>query len=362
MGTATNQYQPDYAVRPGWIIEERLAAQGISHAEFARRCGRSPKLISEIIAGKAPIAPKTALQFEKVLGLDASIWLGIEADYRLHRERQVEARASEESVAWARTFPIAELKKRNAIGTPSSDGEAVSMLLSFFGVATISAWQVKYGKANAAYRQSPSFKSDESSLATWLRLAEIDADGQSCAEYRDSGFRQALKRVRQLTSAPVIPALRETRILCNEAGVALSLVKPLPKMRLSGAAWWLSPRRPVIALSARHKSDDHLWFSLFREAAHLLLHSKKDVFVDGINGNGDDVEDEANAWAADFLVPRIGWHRFVTAGDFRAASVQRFAEEQGIAPGIVVGRLQIEGVLPWNRPKDLRIRLRWTND
>ena len=48
MGTATNQYQPDYAVPPGWIIVERLAAQGISRAESARRCGRSPKLISEI--------------------------------------------------------------------------------------------------------------------------------------------------------------------------------------------------------------------------------------------------------------------------------------------------------------------------
>ena len=122
MATATNQYQPDYAVPPGWIIEERLVAQGISHAELARRCGRSAKLINEIISGKAPIAPKTALQFEKVMGLDASIWLGIEADYRLHRERQAEARTTEESVAWARTFPVRELTKRNAIGTPSSDG------------------------------------------------------------------------------------------------------------------------------------------------------------------------------------------------------------------------------------------------
>ena len=303
MGTATNQYQPDYAVRPGWIIEERLAAQGISHAEFARRCGRSPKLISEIIAGTAPIAPKTALQFEKVLGLDAGIWLGIEADYRLHRERQAEAQATEESVAWAKTFPISELKKRNAIGTPSSDGETVSMLLSFFGVASIAAWQVKYGKANVAYRHSPSSRSDESSLATWLRLAEIDADGQKCAEYSDSGFKQALKRVRQLTTAPVIPALRETQVLCNNAGVALSLVKPLPRMRLSGAAWWLSPRRPIIAMSDRHKSDDHLWFSLFHEAAHLLLHSKRNVFVDGAYGGGDGIEEEANAWAADFLRP-----------------------------------------------------------
>ena len=73
MVTATNQYAPDYGVPPGWILEERLDVQGITHAEFARRCGRSPKLISEIIAGKAPLEPETALQFEKVLGVEAGI-------------------------------------------------------------------------------------------------------------------------------------------------------------------------------------------------------------------------------------------------------------------------------------------------
>lgn len=70
-------YRPDYTVPLGWVLEERLEVQGISHAEFARRCGVSPKLIGEIIAGKAPLEPETALQFEKVLGVDASIWLGL---------------------------------------------------------------------------------------------------------------------------------------------------------------------------------------------------------------------------------------------------------------------------------------------
>ena len=91
MATATNEYRPDYAVPPGWLLEERLEVQGISQAEFARRCGRSSKLISEIIAGKAPLEPETALQFEKVLGVDASIWLGIESDYQLHKARGAEA-------------------------------------------------------------------------------------------------------------------------------------------------------------------------------------------------------------------------------------------------------------------------------
>ena len=79
MVAATYIYRPDYAVPPGWVLEEHLKSHSLSPAELARRCGRSAKLISEIIAGKALVEPKTALQFEKVLGLDASIWLALEA-------------------------------------------------------------------------------------------------------------------------------------------------------------------------------------------------------------------------------------------------------------------------------------------
>ena len=87
-------YEPDYAVPPEWILEEHLESRGLSHAAFARRCECSPKLIGEIVAGEAPVEPGTALQFEKVLGLDADIWLGIESDYRLHKARVASGRKS----------------------------------------------------------------------------------------------------------------------------------------------------------------------------------------------------------------------------------------------------------------------------
>ena len=363
MTTATNEFQPDYAVPPGWVVEERLDAQDMSHAEFARRCGRSPKLISEIIAGKAPVEPKTALQFEKVLGVAAGIWLGIEKDYRLHLAREAEARTAEDTVAWAKTFPVAELTKRGAIDKPSSTKAAVPALLSFFRVASVDAWHVKYGMKNVAYRHSPSFESDESSLATWLRLAEIDAEAQARADFDASEFRKALRQMRQLTREPVGEAINEARTLCNRAGVALALVKPLPGMRLSGAAWWPSPGRPVIALSARHKTDDHLWFSFFHEAAHILLHSKKGVFIDGESSDGDAVETAANDWAADWLMPPAAWERFVAAGVYHKTTVCSVANRQGIAPGIVVGRLQHEGRVPWRSQLNaLKVRLRWADD
>ena len=359
MPTATNQFGPDYAVPPGWILRERLEAEGISHAAFARRCGRSAKLISEIIAGKAPLEPGTALQFEKVLGVDASIWLGIESDYRLHRAREAEAEHAAASVEWVKAFPIRDLVKRGCFERPESDADAVSKLLAFFRVGSVDAWTGRYGLANVAYRHSPSFKTNEAALATWLRLGELEAELQDCTEYTASGFKHAVRDIRDLTREPVDAAMQQTARLCNAAGVALALVPPLPKTALSGAAWWLSPRKAVIQLSARHKTDDHLWLTFFHEAAHVLLHSKKGVFVDEANGGDAELEAEANRWAANTLIPRRVWDRFVATSPRSKHAVRTFSDEQGIAPGIVVGMLQREGLLPWTHLNGLKVRFAW---
>ena len=361
MATASNRFSPDYAVPPGWVLEERLEVEGISHAEFARRCGRSPKLVSEIISGKAPLEPGTALQFERVLGVDASIWLGIESEYRLHRAREAEAQNAAASAEWVKAFPVRDLVKRGCFQCPKSDIDAVSKLLAFFRVGSVDAWNARYGLANVAYRHSPKFKSDEAALATWLRLGEIEAEGQACAEYNESRFRHAVRTIRGLTREPVVEALQQTARLCNEAGVALALVQPLPKTALSGAAWWLSPRKAVIQLTARHKSDDHLWFSFFHEAAHILLHSKKGIFVDEADGHDAELEAEANEWASNTLIPTRAWQQFVATSPRSADVVTAFAEEQNIAPGIVVGMLQHKGHLPWTHLNGLKVRLAWND-
>lgn len=357
MATATYRYDPDYAVPPGWILEERLEDRQISHAEFARRCGRSAKLISEIIAGKAPIEPVTALQFEKVLGLDASVWLGMESDYRLHQEREAENQRATELDEWSKAFPVRELAKRGIIPKPSSSSARVSSLLSFFGVATVEAWQSRQKQLRVAYRHSPSFKSNDFALATWLRLGEIEAEKAECADYNEPNFRRSLARIRRLTAAQSVEQLVEAQRLCRESGVALAIVKPLPKTALSGVAWWLTPRKAVIQLSARHKKDDDLWFSLFHEAAHLLLHSKKKIFIDEPDGEIADADTQADRWAADFLIPRPDWKRFTASSRFPKAYVKQFAQQQGIAPSIVVGRLQYEKHILWDQLNDFRVSL-----
>ncbi|MGH3265926.1 MAG: ImmA/IrrE family metallo-endopeptidase [Trebonia sp.] len=125
--------------------------------------------------------------------------------------------------------------------------------------------------------------------------------------------------------------------LCAAAGVAVVFAREIKGCRISGAAWWASPTRAVIALSDRYKRDDFFWFTFVHEAAHLLLHSKKETFLD----DGDDnsgLEDEANRWASDFLIPAERARELPKLLD--EADVEKFAAEIGIAPGIVVGRMQ----------------------
>jgi HTH-type transcriptional regulator/antitoxin HigA len=129
--------------------------------------------------------------------------------------------------------------------------------------------------------------------------------------------------------------------LCGQAGVALVFVAPLPGTHVSGVARFLHGR-PLIQLSLLGKWNDLFWFSFFHELAHVLKHPTRAIFLDDAAA-GDTVdspeEQEANRFAAETLVPRAQQAR-LAALPLDAASVEAFAREIGVHPGIVVGQLQ----------------------
>jgi HTH-type transcriptional regulator/antitoxin HigA len=141
------------------------------------------------------------------------------------------------------------------------------------------------------------------------------------------------------------PAIRTA---CAAAGVIVLFVRELPGASVSGAARWLTAQRALIQLTLRFKADDQLWFSFFHEAAHILLHPKKGIFVD--KGQGTSMQEkEADAFANNMLIPDDEFEAFARARPLSAQRVQAFAAKQEIAPGIVVGRLQHERILPFNQ-------------
>jgi HTH-type transcriptional regulator / antitoxin HigA len=357
-------YSPDYVPPPGKTLEEFIVARDLSARELARRCGRSAKLFVEIISGKAPIEPQTAMQLERVLGMDASVWLNMEAAYRLHLARTEEAESLEEVRDLVQKFPLAELTARGLIRSTRDDATHASELLRFFGAGSFNALQERQRELQSvSFRHSPSFKSKTEPLLAWLRIGEIQSEGIQTAPFERSRFLEALKKIRNLTTKDPQEFEEQMRNECRRAGVVFLLVPPFSGLRLSGIARWLVPNKALIQQTLRHKSNDHFWFTFFHEAAHLLLHSRKSLFIDGENLRDDaKEEEEANHWAANFLVPQQELHRFIAKGEFGKADVSSFADNLGIAAGIIVGQLQNKKIIPWNSPLNgLKIPFEWVS-
>lgn len=357
------QYTPDHACPPGQLIEEYLGELDISARELARRCGRSGKLISEIVAGKAPIEPETALQLERVLDVPASIWINMEANFQLHQARETETETLASQSQWAKMFPLNELSDRGLISLSSNKSEQVSNLLKFFGVGSVKACEERIEDLMAVdFRTSSSFKNDDLALAVWLRIGELKAQAMETKEYDRDAFLNALKEIRELTLISVDKALPKLREKCAAAGVVFVLEKPFSKVRASGVSRWLSPRKALIQQTFRHLSDDHFWFTFFHECAHILLHSRKEIFIDMNKGpgTGDPLQEaEANAWAADFLIPSKAMRKFIAGFQGSEDEIRRFASKQGIAPGIVVGQLQHSGVIGFSELNRFKTRYEW---
>jgi addiction module HigA family antidote len=62
---------------------EHLEPPGISQSAFAARLGVSFPRLNEIVSGKRGITPDTALRLERVLGMSADFWLGLQLDWDL---------------------------------------------------------------------------------------------------------------------------------------------------------------------------------------------------------------------------------------------------------------------------------------
>jgi Zn-dependent peptidase ImmA (M78 family) len=155
-----------------------------------------------------------------------------------------------------------------------------------------------------------------------------------------------------------VPRLQE---LCASAGVIVLLIRELPKTHVCGATRWFSKDKALIQLSLRYKSDDQLWFTFFHEAGHIILHGKDLTFLEG-NTEKNEFEAEADCFATDFLIPKGAFKEFIRTQMISISTIRRFAQEIGIAPGIVVGRLQHEEKISYKTQlNELKTFFRWVN-
>lgn len=241
--------------------------------------------------------------------------------------------------------------------------EKVDELKRFFSVAKLA--QISHVKAyQPAFRVSNHKNVSHEAIATWIQAARIKSKDMKTETFDKKKLKESLSELKSLMNLDGInESIEEIKTILSGCGVALVLLPHFKNTKVHGATFWLDSDKAVIAMTIRGGFSDVFWFSFFHEIGHVLLHPKREVFLeDGCDDpNLQKQEDEADKFASELLVDNKAFEHFVSLGDFSQNSVIAFAKEQGVSPSIVVGLLMHDKIIKFNDFKlsPLRDRYKW---
>ena len=131
----------------------------------------------------------------------------------------------------------------------------------------------------------------------------------------------------------------------------MGLFLPHLKGSFLQGATFVDGNKIVVGLTVRGKDADKFWFSLFHELAHIVL-----GHIGKMNGTTDQDEKDADNWSGDTLIDPNAFAAFKRERDYSERNVLTFAKKQEIAPGIIVGRMQREGMIKYSMMNNLKVQ------
>lgn len=356
--TINNDYHPQVVSHPGETLREKLDELQMSPKEFAIRSNKPIKTISEVLNGKSAITPDMAIQFEKVLQIPAKFWLKRQNNYdesvaRINRQETIT-----QATDWAKQFPYAEMAKKGWITPTRRIVEKAEYLMEYFSFSSHISWEKFYMKSElkASFRISLAHTNTPHALSAWLRRGDIQAQDLDAPEYSAKSLKAILPQLKAIMAEHPKDFFQQAQILCLGAGVKLVYTPCLPKAPTSGVARWIENNTtPLVQLSGRQKQNDIFWFSFFHELGHILLHGKKDIFLENVKYEGLDLtkEAEADAFAIEWTFSEKEEAEVLKNDQLTADDVIKYAKKFKTHPAMIIGRLQKKKIIPYSVGREL---------
>jgi HTH-type transcriptional regulator/antitoxin HigA len=298
-----------------------------------------------------------AVAFGAAFGNEPEYWLHLDGSFRVAQvapDMDVERRAKLFSVA-----PVSEMEKRGWLKKSESTDDLEKELCRFFDVASLDQdppFQAAARKTNASSDLSPAQR------AWCVRGARL-ASTIKAEPFDRARFEKGIPSLRNLATHPEL--VKDVPRRLADLGVRLVIIEPLSKTKIDGAAFWLSPDKPVILLSARYDRIDGFWHTLAHEISHIrhldsLSVDSEILGEEKTHCSTADMEVRADREAADFLIPKAMLDSFVLRVRplYSKTRVIQFAHRAKIHPGIVTGQLQHRGELAWTANREMLVKVR----
>lgn len=326
------------ATPPGSTIKEQIKDRGLQQKEFAARMDMSEKHISNLINGNVRLTPDVAERLEMVLGIPASFWNNLEAIYQEKIAKAKAENAMDEDTAITKKFPYSKMANFGWVPETKKKIERAKNLRKFFEVVNLSLIFDK--RVSVAYRKLGRNETSDYSLIAWAQKAKIEARNLKTDPINVKGLMDDIPRIREMTTMqPEVFCEKLVNLLAGH-GVALVFLPHIGGSFLHGATFY-DEKRIVMGMTVRGMYADRFWFSLFHELAHIICgHLDRE--------SGILEEAEADNFSRDTLIDPQDYKNFLAGGNFSKESMICGAKKMGIDVGILVGRLQKEGYIPYS--------------
>lgn len=200
-------------------------------------------------------------------------------------------------------------------------------------------------------------------LYAWQRLCEaLTEDMISDAALNMPLLKSKFGEIKQLMFAGSgINIHEQLQKIFSECGITLRIVKHFRGAPVHGFIRRLNDGHIILCLTIRRARADVFWFTLFHEIAHILNGDLSEHFMD-FSLVKSDVEAKADELARSLILDDDEYLRFARAGDFSFESIKRFSRTQNVPPYMVIGRLQSDELIGWDRYASELIYYKWVDD
>ncbi len=353
------EYGDIITYHPGYYIDEQIKEMGITQDEFAKRLDVNSKTISKLVNGLIPLSNDVAYKLSIMFGTSVSMWLKLQTVYEEKVIQIEECKKFDKEKEFANLIDYNYFIKNKFVSKVDNINDKIKNLCSFFHVSSLSLLAKIDIFAN--YRTATT-KHDIKRIVNsnaWLQTAINIAQLKDTPPVNIVGLKQHLDEIRIMTiEEPEQFFLKLNEILYN-CGITFVLLPHLKNSGINGVTKWLSHQKVLIALNDRGLRADTFWFSLFHEIKHVFQQKTKIALVNTdkafkISELNLKFEQEADEFARDLLIPSQDYTQFVQNNCFTIDDIEHFAKVISIHPGIVVGRLQHDRHIGYDRFNNLK--------
>ncbi|MCL2326218.1 MAG: HigA family addiction module antitoxin [Proteobacteria bacterium] len=345
-----NTTKPTYGCSPGDILKDYMQAARMKQSDLASKMGVSAKTVSMLVRDSRPITVEYAVMLERIFGRPSKFWLNLEAVWKESIVREKEGKKFEKYKNWCALFKFNELVEFGLIRPAYNTADIVRSLMVYFKIGTPDAIHSELRDCQAHYRKSGTKAGTKQACLAWLTAGRAIVEQMSICDvaYSKESFELALNEIRKnMVDKPIDGHVLKQ--ICSNAGVALVFVPPFKGLGIYGATHWIS-ETPILQLSCNY-DDDRFWFYFFHEACHILNDKKGSTSI-SFGSDTEEVEQRANKFAEDFLLPSVAM-AYIRSNAPSRDLIFKIAKEQSVLPSIVVGRMKKEGIIEWTMFNDM---------